>query len=100
MVGRDSESDGVWDRLARVRRPASCGVFVTDSGSYSTDKHRNGKRRAEETGGCVHAEGGAYGVDVTIVRVDRDAGVSMGWTSSRRRLFSDLGCEMQHTYKL
>ncbi|PBK88306.1 hypothetical protein ARMGADRAFT_1084633 [Armillaria gallica] len=30
----------------------------------STDKHRNGKRRAEETGGCVHAEGGVYGTDI------------------------------------
>ncbi len=69
MVGRDE--DGVWDRLARVRRLASCGVFVTDSGLYSTDKHRNGKRRAEGTGGCVHTEGGVYGMDM--------------------RLFSDLG---------
>ncbi|PBK88585.1 hypothetical protein ARMGADRAFT_1084541 [Armillaria gallica] len=34
------------------------------TGSLGTDKHRNGKRRAEETGGCVYAEGGVYGMDM------------------------------------
>ncbi len=74
QFGRQGLGPGLGPRLARVRRLASCGIFVTDSGMYSTDKHRNGKRRAEETGGCVHAEGSVYGMDM--------------------RLFSDRGCEI------
>ncbi len=64
-TGRDS--DRVWDGLARVRRLASRGAFVTNSSMCKPDKCRYGKRRAEETGGCVYAEGVVYGTD-------RDAG--------------------------
>ncbi|PBK71070.1 hypothetical protein ARMSODRAFT_61921 [Armillaria solidipes] len=71
-------------------------VFGTSS--LGTDKHRNGKQRAEGTGGCVHAEGGVYGTDVAIIKLARDSLVDGdGFRTSDMRGSIHEGYEMHIT---